>query len=96
MFGEEEWTWALAHEEEIIASVSPILTTTDWELIKKYHQWHVYPWPGAVDRLVYFLGYRLCEAYSERHGKDSWKDFYQCSPEEIWERSGYADKVSDP
>ncbi len=89
-FSEEAWKWALAHEREVVSAAVPDLGSCDWETISKFHQWHVYPWDGAVDRLAYFLGFRLCEAYTNRHGKDSWLDFYKYPPEQIWERSGYA------
>ena len=55
-----------------------------------YQALSVYPWEGAVDRLAYFLGFRLCETYARRHGRDALADFYELKPMDIWTRSGYA------
>lgn len=43
--------------------------------------------PGAIG---YYLGYRIVEAYVQKNGANSWKDFFVKSPREIYEVSGFA------
>lgn len=88
-FTVEAWDWAVSHESEVVASMLPHLDSSERETIDLYHYWHNYPWDGAVDRLAYFVGYRLSESYVRRHGDASVHDFYRLTPLEIWERSGY-------
>lgn len=42
--------------------------------------------PGAIG---YYLGYRIVEAYVQKHGANSWKDIFVKSPKEIYESSGF-------
>lgn len=88
-----DWDWAVTHERQVIDAVLPQFDSTAWEHIKPYHQWHVYPWEGAADRLAYFLGFRLCEAYVRRFGQGSLADLYELEPMDAWTRSRYAAKA---
>jgi hypothetical protein len=42
--------------------------------------------PGAIG---YYIGYKIIDAYVQKHGKDSWKDVFTKSPKEIYTASGY-------
>lgn len=42
--------------------------------------------PGAIG---YYIGYKIIEAYVQKHGADSWKDVFTQSPKEIYTASGY-------
>lgn len=42
--------------------------------------------PGAIG---YYIGYKIIEAYVQKHGADSWKDVFTKSPREIYTASGY-------
>ena len=42
--------------------------------------------PGAIG---YYIGYKIIDAYVQKHGPDSWKDVFTKSPREIYTASGY-------
>ena len=88
-FTEEEWTWCLNHEHKIFSAAKPHLDKTDEDIIHTFHQWHEYVWPDGPDRLTYFIGFRICEAYVSKHGPDSWRELYGQAPDETLLRSGY-------
>ena len=88
-FTEEEWTWSLANERKIFEAAEPHLHTTDQAIIDTFHRWHEYVWPDTPDRLAYFIGFRLCEAYVAQHGPDSWKAIYDQSIVQTFQLSAY-------
>ncbi|MEW6753493.1 MAG: hypothetical protein AB1505_21290 [Candidatus Latescibacterota bacterium] len=90
-FSTADWVWAEAHEQEVLRAVIPVLDSADAREISRFAQWHVYPWEGAVDRLAYYLGFRLCEAYVRRHGEGAWCRLYELEPRAAWDASGYGE-----
>lgn len=42
--------------------------------------------PGAIG---YYIGYRIVEAYVEKHGPNSWTDIYRMPVRTLWEKSGF-------
>ncbi|MCJ0742795.1 gliding motility protein GldB-related protein [Pedobacter montanisoli] len=42
--------------------------------------------PGAIG---YYIGYKIVDAYVQKHGANSWKDIFIKSPREIYENSGF-------
>ena len=52
----------------------------------------------AENELCYFLGYRIIQKYTEKNGKDSWKDIYNMPLKEFYEKDAVmmaANKFSD-
>lgn len=47
------------------------------------------------NELCYFLGFRIIQKYTEKNGKDSWKDIYNMSLKEFYEKSGYKEFILD-
>lgn len=88
-FTEEEWTWCVKNERKIFEAAKPHLASEDQDIIAMFHQWHEYVWPDTPDRLAYFIGFRICEAYTAKHGADSWRELYGMTPDEIISKSGY-------
>lgn len=88
-FTEEEWIWSLEHEREIFEAAQPHLLSTDPAVIKQFHQWHEYIWPDTPDRLAYFIGFRIWEAYVSKWGPDSWIEVYSQPIETALNKSGY-------
>ncbi|RZM23926.1 MAG: hypothetical protein EOO88_24570, partial [Pedobacter sp.] len=83
----EQWEWFIAHEKEIFQKTKPYFGDTgDNPLLNNSKLKLV---PQAPKTLYYWLGFRIVEAYVDKHGKDSWKDLYKLPSKEILERSGY-------
>ena len=90
-YSEAEWSWAVAHEAQLMAALRPILassTRDDIDLIAARNAQLIKDSPGAAG---YFVGFRIVQAYVERHGADSWKDLYDLPVRQVLERSGYVD-----
>ena len=88
-FTEEEWTWSTANERKIFDHAAQHLHSIDREVIDQYSHWHQYPWDGTPDRLAYFIGFRICQAFVEKRGPDSWKEIYDLPVLETLEKSDY-------
>jgi hypothetical protein len=90
---ESDWKWYLNHEQEIFDKVkvyfsdksgnNPLLRNNKFKLF-----------PDAPKTLLYWLGFRIVEAYVESHGKDSWKDIYTMPIKQVLEKSGYSGKIN--
>jgi hypothetical protein len=89
-FTEEEWDWSIENERKIFDRAAQHLHSTDEEVIGQYSHWHRYPWDGTPDRLAYFIGFRICQAFVEKRGPDSWKEIYDLPVSSTLEQSGYA------
>jgi len=90
-YSEEEWAWAIEHEEEIWDLAKTLLMTRDPEEIRPFRAAGTRPIEGGPGKVGYFLGYRIVQAYVARFGDDSWVELYDLDAAEILERSGYAD-----
>jgi hypothetical protein len=88
-FTEGAWQWCLENETSLTREASRHLLSTDVETICDHHHVGRRPRPDAPDRLAYFLGFRMCQAYVERNGQDSWPQLYDQPAIETLRRSGY-------
>lgn len=85
---EESWNWFIAHEKEIFIKTkdyfsdasgdNPLLRNDKFKLF-----------PDAPKTLYYWLGYRIIAKYVEKFGRDSWKDIYKLTSQEVLEKSGF-------
>ena len=91
-YGEEEWAWAVQHEADILRRALPDFDSKDREIHNQYVARSVKLWPNAPGAIGYFLGFRVVEAYVERHGPGSWRDLYERSLGQILRESDYAEE----
>jgi Predicted Zn-dependent protease (DUF2268) len=90
----EQFQWYLEHEKEIFEkSLSYLRTNKSGQnpykcncraggCKKLFDQ--------APKTICYFLGFRILEFYTKKHGKNSWTDAYKISMKELVKQSGYS------
>ena len=88
---EGEWQWYISHEREIFQKVKIYFDETAENPLLKNNKFKLFP--DAPKTLFYWLGFRIIEAYVKNHGKDSWKELYKLTSDEIYKGSGYADNL---
>ncbi len=86
---EDDWSWYMHHEKEIYEKCAQhFFYQGNNDPLR-----NLGPELGAPKTLFYWLGFRIVEAYVERHGKDSWKDIYDLPVREVLKKSGYPEYV---
>ena len=88
-YTEGEWTWALAHEADLIAAAKSTLYSRergDLNRVASRSERLVNEGPTAAG---YYLGFRIVEAYVKGHGPASWVDLLRLPVREVLMRSGY-------
>lgn len=88
-YTEDEWAWALEHEEDLWNLVEDRLSTRNPDEIRPFRAAGTRPIKGGPGKVGYFLGYRIVQAYVDRHAPDSWLDLYDLDAAQILEESGY-------
>ncbi len=89
-YSESEWTWALEHEAELWHKASTELGEKDRDVIFQYRAARAHLIPEGPPKVGYFIGYRIIEAYLDRHGLQFLPDLLILPVGEILERSGYS------
>jgi hypothetical protein len=87
---EAEWQWYLTHEKEIFEKVKMYFDETGENPLLRNNRFKLFP--DAPRTLFYWLGFRIIEAYVDKHGPHSWKDIYTLPSEEILKRSEYGNQ----
>ncbi|SFN90125.1 Predicted Zn-dependent protease [Paenimyroides ummariense] len=90
----EEWSWFIENEKEIFlkskiyfsdnSGNNPLLRNEKFKLF-----------PKAPKTLNYWLGYRIVSKYVEEYGEDSWKDIYELTAKEVFEKSKYEQYINN-
>lgn len=93
-FTEEEWKWCIDNEKKIFNYSKALFYSKDKNVIHKFQRAHQHIWDGAPDRIAYFIGFRICEAYVNKNGKDSWKNIYELPLSKTLELSDYEDIIN--
>ncbi|MGE5457493.1 MAG: DUF2268 domain-containing putative Zn-dependent protease [Methanococcaceae archaeon] len=88
-FSDEEWQWCINNEQKIFDYAKVRLDSTDENMKSKFARAHRFIFDGAPDMIAYFIGFRICQAYINNNGAESWKDIYNLSPGEVFRLSGY-------
>ncbi|MDP4190144.1 MAG: hypothetical protein Q8858_01200 [Bacteroidota bacterium] len=88
-FTDKEWQWCINNENKIYDYTKGRLDSTDDNMKNKFARAHRFIFDGAPDRIAYFIGFRICQAYINNNGAESWKDIYNLSPGEVFRLSGY-------
>jgi hypothetical protein len=89
-YSEVEWQWALDHEEELWDQALSELQKTDRDVIMKYRSAGAHLIPEGPPKVGYFIGYRIVQAYLERHGLGSLPDLLVLPVGDILDTSGYS------
>lgn len=88
-YTDKELQYCLSNEATIYKKLSPFLLTDNADhaqALADRGQRIFKDGPGAIG---YFLGYRICEAYIKKNGKNSWKDLFTKPVKTILQDSGY-------
>jgi hypothetical protein len=88
-FTNEEWDYSVKNESRIFDFAKDKLQSNDYDIIARFNKWHCYIWENSPDRLAYFIGFRIIQAYVEKNGKDSWKEIYDLPLSEVMAKSEY-------
>lgn len=88
-YSEEEWTWAVQHEQELWTEAWKHLSTRDSDMILPYRSRSARVRPDAPAAVGYFIGYRIVESYVARNGEDSYYEIFELPVAVVLERSGY-------
>lgn len=89
-YSEAEWRWALEHEGELWSRAASELSETDRDVIFQYRAARAHLIPEGPPKAGYFIGYRVVQAYLDRHGIESLPDLLVLPVGRILERSGYS------
>lgn len=88
-YTEDEWRWALEHERELWAAVRPHLASRERATADRLFSAGTRPLDGGPPKVGYFVGYRVVQAYVDRHGPESWRRLYDLPAARILRDSGY-------
>lgn len=100
---EEETAWFFKNEREIFEKLEPyFLKELDSACPLLYHFDRTNNCEPLIENaptkliqrnLGYNLGFRIIEIYEKENGKGSWKDIYELSPKEFYDKSGYKEFI---
>ncbi|MFT3979542.1 MAG: DUF2268 domain-containing putative Zn-dependent protease [Ferruginibacter sp.] len=65
--------------------------STNKDIINAFRSRSVHLNPKLPGAIGYYIGYKIVEAYVQKHGPRSWKDVFVKSPREIYEESGFGE-----
>ena len=88
-YTEEQWQWALDNEQAIKNKARPLLFSKKAKDVKPFKSGAGIFIAGGPSRIGYFLGFRMLQAYVDRHGPDSWRQAYQLPVQKILDESAY-------
>lgn len=86
-YKESDYQFSQENEKELIELLKSNYKSNNIELSKKFaNRGYKFSkeYPGAIG---YYLGFRIVEEFVRRNGKDSWKQIFTMSPEEVLEKS---------
>ena len=92
-----QFQWYLDHEKEIFGKSYPYLMTNFSE--KNPYKCNCRAggckklFDHAPKTICYFLGFRIVEFYTKKHGKHSWIDAYKIPMKELVIKSGYSNYI---
>ena len=87
-FTDEEYQKCIDNEDKVLSLIKGIYNNTEKQVIDQFvNRGFTFKegYPGAIG---YYIGLRIVQAYVSKHGKDSWKDIYKISAEEVLKESG--------
>ncbi len=90
-YQDSEWTWALAHEDEIKHAARKLLFSRSNKDAVKFKSGSERLLEGGPTRMGYFIGFRIVQAYVAKKGADAWKRIYRLPVKQVMEESDYFD-----
>lgn len=93
----EQFQWYLGHEKEISEKSYSYLITND--STKNPYKCNCRAggckklFTDAPKTVCYFLGFRIIESYTKKHGKNSWTDAYKIPMKQLLKESGYFEYI---
>lgn len=92
-----QFQWYLDHEKEIYDKSIPYLMTNSSDRNPYMCNCRAGGCKKLFDKapktICYFLGFRIIEFYTKKHGKNSWTDAYKIPMKELLKNSGYAEYI---
>ena len=88
-FSEAQLVECEKEEKEIRLFFEKNKLSTDKETIDKFRRRNYHLKENLPGAIGYYIGYRIIEKYVKRHGRNSWKDVFKKSPQQIYNLSGY-------
>ncbi len=89
MYTDKQWQWSIANEKMIFEKTQNYLNSTKKSDVNLFVSDGSKLFEEGPSRLGYFIGFRICQAYVAKNGKESWKDLYHLSAKNVFELSGY-------
>lgn len=92
-----QFQWYLNHEKEIFEKAAPYLMTSNSD--KNPYNCNCRAggckklFTNAPKTVCYFLGFRIIEFYTKKHGKNSWTDAYKIPMKQLLKESGYSEYI---
>jgi hypothetical protein len=86
MFSEKEYEWCNENEDMIFRAAESMFFSRDWQVVSQYFSPDKKIYEHGPSKLGYFVGFRMCQKYIKKYGRDSWKDFFRYSLTEIYNR----------
>jgi len=88
-YTDAEWSWALAHEQELTTAARPYLGSRMRADLNRFASRSERLIDAGPQAAAYFLGFRIVQAYVAKHGAASWSDVIDLPVREVLSRSGY-------
>lgn len=88
-YDEAQWRWAIEHEAALRAFAKPLLRSRDRADSDAIASRNIAPVESGPTAIGYFLGYRIVQAYTDRHGTETWKDLLDMPVKRVLRKSGY-------
>jgi uncharacterized protein YjaZ len=88
-YTEEEWAWSLAHERDLFAAIRPMLASRERTDIDRIASRSDHLLPGGPGAQGYFVGLRIVQAWTARHGEDRWPALLDLPVRTVLEESRY-------
>lgn len=93
----EQFQWYLDHEKEIFEKSYPYLIAND--STENLYKCNCRAggckklFTDAPKTVCYFIGFRIIEFYTKKHGKNSWTDAYKIPMKQLLKESGYSEYI---
>ena len=88
-YSDTDWTWALAHEAELIGATRPYLRSRTRADLNRFASRSERVVAAGAPAVAYFLGFRIVQEYVAKHGPASWADLIDLPVRDVVSRSGY-------
>ena len=92
-YTEQEWAWSLEHELQILNEAKKYLSSKERSDINTFLSRSDKLFNESPTAIGYFVGFRICQAYVDRHGEQSWKDLFELPLRKILVSCAYEEYI---